>query len=321
MLCLLTQPDGTIPYIGDNDGGRYIPWESEAAQPSDMRALSCTAALLFEDPALLPAGVRPVDFQAAAAFFEDTTVVASAFCPESTYLPQCGYAILAGQTYHSVFRCGGTTADKGGHANNDQLSFTLCANGETILVDPGTYTYTGDLTWRAKLRSINAHGTISVDGEETDRLVALQPFGGGGTETHTVCRRFEVYPDRTVCEGVYDSLIRLPEMVMAVARTLECRENRISLTDTVTYAFDPPTEGSITQRFVLHPDCKAEILDKRTAVVTKNGVKVRFESDGGLFAREEAIFAPCYGVRQDTAALCVTLPRDTRQNRVTITWR
>lgn len=321
VLCLLTQPDGNIPFIGDNDGGRYIPWESEAACPSDMRALSCTAALLFEDPALLPSNVRSVDFQAAAAFFDDASVTASAFRPQSVHLSQCGYGILAGQTYHSVFRCGGSTADKGGHTNNDQLSFTLCANGETILVDPGTYTYTGDLTWRAKLRSITAHSTVSIDDEETDRLVALQQFGGGGSETHTLCRRFEVYPDRTVCEGAYDSLIRLPEMVMAVARTLECRENRIDLTDTVTYAFTPPTQGRITQRFLLHPDCKWEILDDHTAVVSKNGVEVRFETAGGAFTQEEAFFSPCYGVRQDTTALCVVLPRDTRENRITVTWR
>lgn len=321
VLCLLTQPDGKIPFIGDNDGGRYIPWESEDACPSDMRALSCTAALLLEDPVLLPATVRPLDFQAAAAFFDDAAVTASAFRPQSAWLSQCGYAILAGQTYHSVFRCGGSTADKGGHANNDQLSLTLCVNGQTVLVDPGTYTYTGDPSWRAKLRSITAHSTVSIDDEETDRLVALQSFGGGGSETHTVCRRFEVYPDRTVCEGAYDSLIRLPEMIMAVARTLEYRENRIDLTDTVTYAFDPPAEGRVTQRFILHPDCKVEIPDSRTAVVTANGVEARFETEGGTFTQNDAIFSPCYGVRQDTAALCVMLPRDTRKNHIAITWR
>lgn len=39
-LCMLTQPDGNIPYISDNDAGRYVEWESRNKHNADMRSLA-----------------------------------------------------------------------------------------------------------------------------------------------------------------------------------------------------------------------------------------------------------------------------------------
>lgn len=51
-----------------------------------------------------------------------------------------------------------------GHAHADALSVTLRIAGRDVLIDPGTYSYGGDLRWRAYFRSTAAHNTVTVDG-------------------------------------------------------------------------------------------------------------------------------------------------------------
>src|SRR5207237_1097227 len=50
-----------------------------------------------------------------------------------------------------------------GHAHADALAFDLAARGRTLLVDPGTYTYTGAGAWRDHFRRTQAHHTLTTD--------------------------------------------------------------------------------------------------------------------------------------------------------------
>jgi hypothetical protein len=61
-----------------------------------------------------------------------------------------------------------------GHGHADSLSVLLRRGPEEILVDPGTYTYSGDGRWRSYFRGTAAHNTVTVDGE--DQAVQEAPF-------------------------------------------------------------------------------------------------------------------------------------------------
>jgi hypothetical protein len=54
-----------------------------------------------------------------------------------------------------------------GHAHADVLSIELAANGRTLLVDPGTFTYTGGKDLRDWFRGSLAHNTVTVDRESS----------------------------------------------------------------------------------------------------------------------------------------------------------
>jgi hypothetical protein len=53
-----------------------------------------------------------------------------------------------------------------GHAHADALSLLLYRHGEPILIDPGTFTYTGPADWRRYFRSTAAHNTVTVNGRD-----------------------------------------------------------------------------------------------------------------------------------------------------------
>lgn len=56
-----------------------------------------------------------------------------------------------------------------GHAHADALSIIACCDDMPLVVDPGTFTYTGDPEWRRYFRSTRAHNTIEVDGRDQAR--------------------------------------------------------------------------------------------------------------------------------------------------------
>lgn len=51
-----------------------------------------------------------------------------------------------------------------GHGHADALSVRLAIGGVPVLIDPGTFTYTGSETWRRYFRGTSAHNTVVVDG-------------------------------------------------------------------------------------------------------------------------------------------------------------
>lgn len=67
-----------------------------------------------------------------------------------------------------------------GHGHADALAVMLTIAGEPLLVDPGTYTYTGEATWRRYFRGTGSHNTVCVDGlDQAEQVAAFmwrQPY-------------------------------------------------------------------------------------------------------------------------------------------------
>ncbi len=66
------------------------------------------------------------------------------------------------------------------HGHADALSVLLDIDDLEVLIDPGTYTYTGEPSWRKYFRGTSAHNTVTVDGldqavQET-AFLWTQPF-------------------------------------------------------------------------------------------------------------------------------------------------
>ena len=76
-----------------------------------------------------------------------------------------------------------------GHGHADALSVVVRRGREELLIDPGTYTYTGEARWRSYFHGTRAHNTVTVDG--MDQAIQETPFMWSRPYTVTVVRREE----------------------------------------------------------------------------------------------------------------------------------
>jgi uncharacterized heparinase superfamily protein len=79
---------------------------------------------------------------------------------------------------HAMIDAGPFGALHAGHSHSDTLSMVLRSGNADILIDPGTYTYTGEPEWRDWFRGTRAHNTICIDGR--DQAVPRGPFRWDG---------------------------------------------------------------------------------------------------------------------------------------------
>ncbi len=332
-LCMLTQPDGNIPYISDNDAGRYIEWESRNKHNADMRSVACTVAVLFNDSSIVPSSAKEIDFIASKAYFDDAKTIQSTFEYSSQIYHHIGFAIVAKNDFHCVFSAGGDPSiakeSHYGHSHNDQLAFTLCAKGKPFMIDSGTYTYTGDKPWRRKSRSALSHNTLIIDGIETDERIASAQFGevAGEKALQLVGLKrklnslvnFKTDGDKVVCTGEHVGYEILPDNVI-VQRTLNYGgENEVVFTDVLKRKGVSPKDGEVTERFTLHSDCKVEIKDN-VAIIENDGAVIELSTEKGYIKTEQGFHATNYGTRKDTTTLVIVNPRDIESNTFKIKW-
>ena len=161
-----TRPDGSSPAWGDADDARALPL---GGQPlGDHRYLGGTMAAAWgaDVPVAGPrAELAWLVGSAAAAALADTPP------PESALFPNGGCAVLRSGDDHVFVDCGPVgLGGRGGHGHNDATALDATLAGVSIVLDPGTYTYTRSPEWRNRFRKTAAHNVIQVDGEELNRL-------------------------------------------------------------------------------------------------------------------------------------------------------
>jgi hypothetical protein len=172
FLVSVRRPDGSMPQLGDADGGMLLPLAGRV--PDDFRGLFATAAALFKRPdyAWAAGGLTP----------ELVWLLGPAGCQAFDGLPQTppesgasrlfvngGYAVMRSgwepEAHQLIFDAGplGCNASAG-HGHADLLSLQCAVFGRPFLTDPGTCAYTGDTLWREHFRSSMAHNTVTIDG-------------------------------------------------------------------------------------------------------------------------------------------------------------
>jgi hypothetical protein len=173
FLLTIRHPDGSMPQIGDADGGTLLPLVRRA--PDDFRGVFAIAATFFKRPDYAWAAgdatpevlwlLGPEGRQAFDAL-QPAPPPATA-C--SRLFSSGGYAVMRsgwGQHAHQlIFDAGPLGCPvSGGHGHADLLGIQCACFGEPYLIDTGTYGYTADARWRDYFRSTAAHSTVMVDG-------------------------------------------------------------------------------------------------------------------------------------------------------------
>jgi len=87
--------------------------------------------------------------------------------------PDAGYTVVRGRgdrPVRLVFDHGPLGMPPAyGHGHADALSLHMTVGGRELLIDPNTYTYTGNANWRRWFRCTAAHNTVRIDGQDQAR--------------------------------------------------------------------------------------------------------------------------------------------------------
>lgn len=218
FLLALLRPDGTVPQIGDADGGSLLPFLRRA--PDDHRGVFGLAAAFFRraDYAwaagdLVPEALWLLGAPALTAI--DALETAPPGTTGLRFFAHGGYAVMRSgwekNAHQLIFDAGPLGCPvSGGHGHADLLAIQCAAFGEPYLVDPGTGCYTGQARWRDHFRSTAAHSTVTVDGQ--DQAIPAGPFSWKRRPAARLRRRIST-EEYDLVDADHDAYMRLADPV------------------------------------------------------------------------------------------------------------
>lgn len=167
----LAEADGTIPLLGDSDGGQLLFFN---LAKNNIRG-SCAAAAALLGDGRVKHLCGPGDSEELVWLLGPAGAERYRSLPET---PLVSYHAINLDTGLFRFRTGPGAEDTSllidcgphgwkacGHAHSDLLSFEWISRGAKVVVDPGTYTYTGSKLVRDRSRMSQSHNTITINDE------------------------------------------------------------------------------------------------------------------------------------------------------------
>jgi hypothetical protein len=217
-LLVFRRPDGSLPQIGDADGGWLLPLK--ARKPDDGRGVFGTAAATLKraDYAWASGGLTPEVawlLGTEGTHLIDRLVPAPPAQSPSRVLPDGGYVVMrsdwgpeADQVIFDVGPLGCQVS--GGHGHADLLSLQCSFRGHPYVIDPGTFRYSPDDGWRDHYRGTAAHSTVDIDG--AGQAIPLGPFRWASRPAARLAH-WESTVGRDVAVGEHRAYCRLPDPV------------------------------------------------------------------------------------------------------------
>jgi hypothetical protein len=268
VMLHITQPDNRTPLFGDDDGGRYLFLDDRPVD--DFRpALALGATLLDRGDLKFVAGeptaellwlLGPEGLERFRSMepMEPTDTVRH-FPDGGIYTARTDWG---SESDHLVVDCGPHGFLNGGHAHADALAVVLSMQGEPLLVDSGTFNYTGDAEARDRFRSTSAHNCLTVDG-----ISSSLPGGPFSWRTSAKSRILEWRQDRDTVHfrGEHDGFRKLG---VEYAREIEFfAKGSVKLTEVLSSA----GEHEFELHFILAPGLSASVADHIVTIASEHG--------------------------------------------------
>ncbi len=301
FLMCVTRPDGTTPFIGDDDGGKLLPPSS--LKPNDFRAVLSTGAVIFDRG----------DYKFVAGNLAEETLwllgsegvkefeALRGIRPENNSYGFCdgGYLVMRDgwekTDNYMLIDCGNMGGIAGGHSHADTLSINLAAGGRTMLVDPGTYTYHESKELRDYFRSTSAHNTLCVNQKSSSELggaFSWQTSAQAKIDSWISQDRFDFFA------GSHDGYKRLAKSATHSRSVLFLKNDYWIVRDYV----ETTGENEYGLNFHFNIKTKPEIENAANGGFSVNessaedvGLKLLTFGDNGLWHNKESWVSPCYG--------------------------
>ena len=261
-----SRPDGLAPQIGDADDGRFLPLDDYGR--TDFRS----HIHLFAQSGR---PYRPAQDHAAYR--------------------HGGYYVMRGGDLYALVRCGDTgLGGLGAHAHNDQLSFELALGPQPMVIDPGTFLYTGNPHARTLFRSTAFHSTLRVGGSDQNETRVADLFAMAD-RTRAEAITWTPAGGSAVFEGRHHGFEALAAPASYTRRfEFDGTARALVVRDLVRSDASHLLEWT----FPLAP-CSVRVAASGVTAEFESGCLV-IESDGLEFVVEDGWYSPSYGVRIET---------------------
>jgi hypothetical protein len=292
---LLADSRGTLPHIGDDDGGSTWPLTGRAVD--DIRDSLGIAGVLTGQPDLQIGAMPEEAFwvlahpsfeQALQAARPGVEAVGSGALRDTGY-----YVSRSSGGDHLVIDAGPHGYQNGGHAHADALSMTFSVRGLPLLVDPGTGCYTVDEGLRDRLRSTALHNTVTLDG--TPQSLPGGPFQWR-TTAHAAAHRWRTNAGFDYFEGAHDGYRPFTHR----RHVLALHGDLVAVADLVSGPHDHLEVHRVDLHWHLDPRWAVTVCGRRAAcaahrerieIVTSHGLLESFRGDESGLGWQ----APVYG--------------------------
>ncbi|HEY0546873.1 MAG TPA: alginate lyase family protein [Pyrinomonadaceae bacterium] len=304
-LMHLARPDGTTPFIGDDDGGQLLPLDEREAQ--DFRAALATGAALFgRADYKFVAGDEAAEatlwLLGEAGLKEFEKLASQTPAETSRAFPDGGFYVMRDgwtrEANYLVLDCGEHGVFNCGHSHADALSFELAARGRTLLVDPGTYTYTGSRELRDYFRSSAAHNTLTIDGESSSvpaGTFSWKQSANAKVIAWKTSARFDYFA------GAHDGYMRFEKAPAMHTRSLLFLKNDYWI---VRDSIETKGEHRYDLHFHFAAGARPRLENLRGSLISSTereadapGLDIFSFGDGGECSLKESWVSSCYGER------------------------
>lgn len=296
----LASPGGQLPHVGDCDDGRVELLTDDLEQmlefPVEQRNSLRVSNLLGFGKCLFGGSQGSLEDASWHALGDPgDNVVSSAATAEPRksdiiVLPQSGMSVARAERAEVLFfAIPNGVCGKGSHNHNDKLSFVLRLDGEEVLCDSGTCTYTRDVKMRNRFRATSAHNTVMVD-EQEQNIIDTSRTGLFSTGSEAEVHRIEDWSQNG------EVFLRASHSGYERFGVTHIRTIRLSERKPVAVVEDQ-LGGSAAHRFEINfqlaSGWKVSSVDKlpseiRARVSGPRELEIRFQGAGNIQGQEEA---------------------------------
>ena len=172
FLAAITTEGGALPFLGDDDGGRFFSPFGERSRFA--RATLATTSLLLGKP-FSPYSREDIEEIALWWLGPEPCQGDIGKAPErkSRVFEDSGIVVMRSGHVRALFDAGPFASGSGGHSHSDTLSLLVTNGEQEVLVDSGTYSYM-EPEWRGVFRGTAAHNTVRIEGH--DQGISANPF-------------------------------------------------------------------------------------------------------------------------------------------------
>jgi len=294
-----SRADGTTPLWGDADDARALPFGGQKL--GDHRYLVGLAALALDDADLASRFGGPRSELIWVFGLDKAAALApapSATCGSASF-PDGGVYVMRHNDSHVFIDCGPLgLAGRGGHGHNDALSFEAWLGGAPLVIDRGSFVYTGSFEQRNEFRSTASHNTPSVDRKEMNRFDP-ENLWSMQNDARAECTTWRIGPSEDLFVGLHQGYRRLGASVRRQIR-LEKQSDALEIIDTI----EGQGDHELTVPLHLAPGVVAEPRgDGFRLSSAGRAFEVTGLGEGWTFAIEPCTVSPSYGVLKPSSRL------------------